>query len=63
MSESTWYRPAWSLSVNLDEFNQRAIENDELIARLRRELADALAAREKLFSAPVEDMEGATAKT
>lgn len=49
--------------MNLDEFNQRAIENDELIARLRRELADALAAREKLFSAPVEDMEGATAKT
>ena len=45
--------------MNLQEFNQAAIENDELITRLRRELADALAARETLFSAPVDDVEEA----
>jgi hypothetical protein len=49
--------------MNLLEFNQRAIENDELIARLRRELADALAAREELFRTEVQDGEEVSAQT
>ncbi|HTW64007.1 MAG TPA: hypothetical protein VME17_05290 [Bryobacteraceae bacterium] len=39
--------------MNLQEFNRQAIANDELIARLRLELAQALAARERLFAADV----------
>jgi len=41
--------------MDLQEFNRRAVENDELIERLRRELSEALAAREALFRTPVED--------
>jgi len=37
--------------MNLQEFNRQAIANDELITRLRLELAEALAARERLFAA------------
>lgn len=40
--------------MNLDEFNELAIANDELMTRLEGELAEALSAREALFTAPVE---------
>jgi len=41
--------------MNLTEWHERAVSNDDLIARLRRELVEALAAREELFSVVVEE--------
>ena len=41
--------------MNLTEWHELAVSNDELIARLRRELSEALAAREALFSLVIEE--------
>ncbi len=41
--------------MNLDQWHELAVSNDELIERLRRELSEALAARERLFSLPIEE--------
>ena len=40
--------------MSLDEWHKRAIENDELIQWLRREMETALAAQHELFSEIVE---------
>jgi hypothetical protein len=45
------------MTLTLSQWHQRAVENDLLIDKLRRELAEALAAREALFSVVVEEVQ------
>jgi hypothetical protein len=40
--------------MSLSEWHQKAVENDELIIRLRQELETALAVREELFKVVIE---------
>ena len=41
--------------MTLDSWHKLAVENDETITRLRRELAEAIVAREELFKVVIEE--------